>query len=136
MEDWIKPPLDPTPLLPDFSFKTSSSRLSLLPRPLLISIPCCVVMVYTRAGCRVHSTHFCWSSSTEKLRSRDSRAGLVETVIEGGGDWSKLSGCFTRLGSGFPSEPLVQDRRLLLLFGPIVSLGDSGSGPTSVSHRR
>lgn len=139
VEGWIKPPLDPTPPLPDFSFKTSSSRLSLLPRPLLISIPCWVVMVYTRAGWRVHSTHFCCSSSAEKLRSRDSRAGLVETVMEGGGGWSMPSGCFTRLGSGFSSEPLVvlvQGWRLLLLFGPIVSLGDSGSGPTKVSHRR
>lgn len=135
VEGWFKPPLDPTPPLPDFSFKTSSSRLSLLPRPLLISIPCWVVMVYTRAGWSVHSTHFCWSSSTEKLRSSDSRAGLAEAVVmEGGRGWS-----FTELCSGFPSEPvtlLLQGWRLLLLFGPTVSVGDSGSGPAKVSQRR
>lgn len=138
MEGWIKPPLDPTPPLPDFSFRTSSSRLSLLPRPLLISIPRWLVIVYTRAGCRVHSTLFCWSSSAEKLRSRDNRDALVEMVMEGGG-WSKPSGGFTRLGSCLSSQPLVvleQGWRRLLLFGPIVSLGDSGSGPTKVSHRR
>ena len=139
VEGWIKPPLDPGPPLPVFSFRTSSSRLSLLPRPLLISIPCWVVMVYTRAGCRVHSTHFSWSSSAEKLRSRDSRAGLVEMVMEGGGGWSRPSGCFTRLDSGLSSQPfavLAQGWRWLLLLGPLVSLGDSGSGPTKVSHRR
>lgn len=139
MEGWIKPPLDPTPPLPDFSFRTSSSRLSLLPRPLLISIPRWLVMVYTRAGCRVHSTHFCWSSSAEKLRSRDSRDALVEMVMEGGGGWSKPSGDFTWLGSWLSSQPLAaleQGWRWLLLLGPIVSLGDSWSGPTKVSHRR
>lgn len=139
LEGWIEPPLDPTPLLPDFSFRTSSSRLSLLPWPALISIPCWVVMVYTREGCSVHSTHFCWSSSTEKLRSRDNRAGaLLESVIEDGVGWSKPSGCVTRLVSCLSSQPLVSEQgwRWLLLLGPNVSLGDSGSGPTKVSHRR
>lgn len=92
VEGWIRAPLDPPPRLPDFSLRTSSSRLSLLPRPPLISVLRWLLMVYTRAGCRGHSTHFCWSSSAEKLRSSESRDGLFEMVMEGGG----ARGVFTR----------------------------------------
>lgn len=79
VEGWIGPPLDPTPPLPDFSFRMSSSRLSLLPWPLFISMPCWEEMVYTR----VHSNDVFWSSSAAKLCSSERQVGLVETVMDG-----------------------------------------------------
>lgn len=108
VEGWTEPPLDPP--LPDFSFKTSSSRLSLLSRLLLINIPCWVVMVYTRAGCRGHSMDFFWSSSAVKLLSSDRPVGLVEMATERGGGWMKAS--FSLATSCFVLQLLVVEQGL------------------------
>lgn len=56
-------------------------------------------------------------------------------VTEGGG----ARGDFTRLdseGDSQASKEVEHRCRWLLLLAPVVSAGDSGSGPTEVSHRR